>query len=99
MNEITAEYIDGSATSSPSMVAAISSRSRIACRQPADLSGALFTDYPPYIAASANNGGNSFFGGVAFAPTAAVPEPSSLVLLAVGFFGCGLAAWRRRRAS
>jgi hypothetical protein len=32
-------------------------------------------------------------------PDAAVPEPSSIVLLALGGMGIGLAAWRRRQAA
>ena len=41
---------------------------------------------------------NEAFYGVALAP-AAVPEPSTIVLAAVGCVCCGLAARRRRRAS
>ena len=42
---------------------------------------------------------NEAFYGIAVAPAAAVPEPSSILLVVVGFVGIGLAAWRRRRAS
>ena len=58
------------------------------------LSGSLLTaPYIPYIAGTANDGGNELFGGVAFAPTA-VPEPSSLSILGLG----AVAALARRRA-
>jgi PEP-CTERM motif len=61
------------------------------------LSGTLLsapggTVYTPYIAASDNDGGNMFFGGVDFAP-ASVPEPASLSLLTLG----SVAALARRR--
>jgi len=52
------------------------------------LSGSLLsgtgTVYAPYISASANGSGANLFGGVAFAPTAAVPEPATLSVLAFG---------------
>jgi hypothetical protein len=41
---------------------------------------------------------NDAFRGVSFAPTAAVPEPGSIVLAGMGLIGVGFYGWRRCRA-
>lgn len=44
--------------------------------------------------------GNASFGGtVAFAPSAAVPEPATWAMMIIGFTGAGVAIRRRRRDS